>query len=333
MTFSNNIQNDLQEILDNVDLIDGRLRKRDVQHDSQVQTVEGADIALYNTDFVYRECYIARITANIQHTLVRLHKTPQFCQNLSDVAGLHVECDWGWRVYGNAPAGMVSIMRGTQQQIVAKDLLITSLPTSFQNGTVGLLTRKDSCYWDDAFIHFSWGVDAVTPFSREVRLYFNLTPEVMPFFINRIGQVANRLKVPIRLKCLSEPALFTMRRDNTVCYLPLHLLTYLEAALGNAVKEVRDALINEVPLFTKKLIPGVGYAESPLSGASFGFDRSLILAKALEECLSSAKGPRQLYRPLVECLLKSGLDHRRPHRNPGSKYNIGFKTFIREAEG
>jgi hypothetical protein len=74
-----------------------------------------------------------------------------------------------------------------------------------------------------------------------------------------------------------------------------------------------------VPLFTKRLWPGVGVAMEPGSGESFGSNRSRLAAEGLVEAWRRGHGRgEERFNVVAERFAAAALDLTRPWLGPGA---------------
>lgn len=102
-----------------------------------------------------------------------------------------------------------------------------------------------------------------------VRLYFAVSRSGAAPLVHMVSKQLNEARIPFHLKVDSNPDGYR-RADAGVLYLPIERWADLQAPL----RAVRDAvwpyLRDRTPLFTKPLAPGIGLADEPLDGGSFG---------------------------------------------------------------
>jgi hypothetical protein len=118
------------------------------------------------------------------------------------------------------------------------------------------------------------------PSGRVVRLYWNLRADGAVPFVGAVTRLLNSAGVAFQLKVLNDPGAFS-RCDAGVIYLArddypesADLMLALHAELGGFLSP-------RTPVFTAELAPGVGFAEDPGTGESFGEHRCRLLAEAL----------------------------------------------------
>ena len=145
-----------------------------------------------------------------------------------------------------------------------------------------------------------------------VRIYWNVNPRNAVVLMRMATLALNEAEVPFHLKILDHPMAYG-RCDAAVLYVPRR---HWER-LAWAIKDVCQSLSLEqgVPAFTKRLAPGVGLAEDPETGDSFGLHRCLFLAEAVVEAESR---PESAAAIACERLEASGINIRNPYLSSGS---------------
>ena len=124
-----------------------------------------------------------------------------------------------------------------------------------------------------------------TPFDRftegrMMRVYFNIEEAGAAELVSAVTEAMNALLVPFRFKILNHRGVFT-RADGSVLYCARRYFGIVSRLLPRIRDRVQHALREPVPLFTKALYPGVGFAEDPGSGDSFGLSRSRLVTQAI----------------------------------------------------
>lgn len=151
-----------------------------------------------------------------------------------------------------------------------------------------------------------------------VRLYWNICFEGAPRLIGLLTSRLNRFHVPFRLKFATARGQF-VRTDVAVVYLNKRLFRIASELMLDVHPAIEDALGDEVPLFSKRLAKGLGVAEDPGTGESFGQSRCRRLAESVWNC--HQRGERVMAARMKEFrrLLKaSGIDPEHTHLNAGS---------------
>jgi hypothetical protein len=186
-------------------------------------------------------------------------------------------------------------------------------------GSVGLLHPKELPALSPGF--FSVFGDLPFPASnsvRVVRLYWNLTREGAPPFVQMVSERLNRARLPFRFKLLSDPDRYE-RCDAAVIYLPAD--GYRDAApiIEQIYGHIAPLLDSATPAFTKRLALGLGLAEDPRGGQSFGMHRCGLVADGLILAHSeSAPSLEDRVELAIGRFAEAGIDIDSPFLNPGS---------------
>jgi hypothetical protein len=152
-----------------------------------------------------------------------------------------------------------------------------------------------------------------------VRLYWNLTPEIAPTYMKLVTERLNSSRIPFRTKVLSNPNSYT-RADSGVLYIEKIYFSRIKDAVNDIYHQIKNFMKPDVPLFTKYLHDGLGLAEDPGNGMSFGMSRCKILANSL--CLSFSNNyndHESKISALEESFKKEGLNPEYPYLERNSK--------------
>ena len=170
------------------------------------------------------------------------------------------------------------------------------------------------------FVLFRGDTDKAEPAAIpwRVRCYWNLRSATAVRWLGTLTSDLDRLEVPFGLKVLRDPRTYR-RADAGVLYLePRHYGRALPA-IRRCYRKVRDGMRPEVPRLTVELAPGLGVAEGPADGDSFGEHRCRLIAGALTRAFAAGRhGERERPAVVASAFRAAGLDPRRPHLAPGS---------------
>jgi hypothetical protein len=116
--------------------------------------------------------------------------------------------------------------------------------------------------------------------SRSIEVYFNYTPDAAVAIALKLTRGLNKLGIPFEFATLHNPELFDRYDSSTLC---IPQISY--PSIQRLLAEIYDAHQTEfsanIPIFTKPLAPGLGLAEVPTIGSTFGMERCQILATGL----------------------------------------------------
>ena len=151
-----------------------------------------------------------------------------------------------------------------------------------------------------------------------VRLYWNVSAAGAPGFVGAVTARLNRFHVPFRLKCATARNQFD-RTDVAVIYLSRQYFSIAAELMLDVHPQIADFLEDDVPLFSKKVAKGLGVAEDPGTGESFGQSRCHRLAQSIWDCYQSGDqsddGRLKKFRTLLS---QSGINPDHLHLNAGS---------------
>lgn len=148
------------------------------------------------------------------------------------------------------------------------------------------------------------------------RFYWHVRPTGARLLVDAASEVLNREDLPFRLKVVNDPrgfhrcdagVLYTRRDDRAAA------LAILGAIRRRVAPEVRDA----VPALTLRLGPGLGFAEDPGGGESYGSHRCRLLAHAIVRSFEAGERTTgERLESVARCFREAGLDLERPYLGP-----------------
>jgi type III HopA1-like effector protein len=155
--------------------------------------------------------------------------------------------------------------------------------------------------------------------SQLIRIYWNIMPSGASQLMKYVTMELNGLQVPFRFKILNNPRHFP-RADAAVLYIKKYYLRKSREGLQKIYKKTKASLNPSIPLFAKRLCPGISLAEDPNNNQSFGENRCYVFAQALYNC---HKHGTVLAAEGIECVrryFKSlALDLDQPYLNASSE--------------
>jgi hypothetical protein len=151
-----------------------------------------------------------------------------------------------------------------------------------------------------------------------VRLYWHLTSAAAARLLDLLTAALNRAEVPFQLKVVNDPEGYS-RCDAGVLYAPRTVFAELAPAVASAHRRIAGELRATTPVFTKRLAPGLGLAEDPGDGQSFGMHRAALLARAVVRAHELGyESEARRANVVEEVFAEHGLDLDRPYLRPGS---------------
>ena len=257
------------------------------------------------TDWLYSNCYIRQFGVKA----TPCQDDPGLIAALRKANASQDVIDHGWKVVELLPdGGLLARKRGAIRRFepgeyAAADRGPGSRPEIGDTATV--FGRRESLITQiGMYFIFSQAVAPIEEDTGLLRFYWNVLPPHVPALVEQLTSVLNAFAVPFRFKCPANADAYP-RRDAGVLYvnrLYSHLTLPLIARIHHGLQ-----LEPSVPLFTRQLAPGLGFAEDPGKGESFGMHRCRIVAEAM------IAG-----EPLESLFERAGLSLTRPYLNAGS---------------
>lgn len=162
------------------------------------------------------------------------------------------------------------------------------------------------------------GADAQDTTDPIVRIYWHLNAGAAVQYMALATGTFNSAHIPFRTKVLADPAGYT-RSDSGVLYLERKYFRPARRLISDIHRALGPGLRPGTPMFTRRLAEGVGVAEDPGNGLSFGQSRSNVIAKALWHCfVHGITAPEERLAAAAEFFRANGIDPVQPHLAAGS---------------
>lgn len=158
-----------------------------------------------------------------------------------------------------------------------------------------------------------------------VRFYWHLTAEGAPLWVRELTRRFNGAGVPARAKLLNTPGAYN-RADAGVLYIAHGDLKPATELLPDLHAAVSSNLRQTAPMFTKRLARGLGVAEDPGGGRSFGQHRCQLVSEGLIRAFESGQTASldMMASSVHERFVEEKLSIKRPWLNAGSKEQYGW---------
>jgi hypothetical protein len=230
--------------------------------------------------------------------------------------------DPGWEVYRTGPGGQLFVSKGDRHRsALPGDYVAAAMPGAIpQIGErVWLCAPRDSRTTQPGFYYlFGETLAGAWDDASLVRFYIHATADGVCGLIESLTGQLNRYLVPYRMKTLADPAHYG-RADGTVLYVARGSFQIVARILRALPAPVAAGLRPRVPLFTWRLRLGVGVAEEPNTGESFGMHRCRLTAEAVVEAWKQGRQTLEARLQAVrDRFARDGVRLDRPYLNPGS---------------
>jgi hypothetical protein len=268
----------------------------------------------------YQHCYCRRFTGTISEPPKDGGK--DLTADLMKANAGRERWEPGWRIVQALSSGQLAVQRnGLNRLLWPGEYLSPDGPGGMpQPGNyVNVYCKKDSTSVQPGF-YFAFGetLSDQQDQAGPVRFYWSVkTAGILDLMRGVTGEL-NRFQIPFHFKCPTRAALYE-RSDAAVLYVAKRLYRIVGELLGGTYQSVAHNIRAETPLFAKHLAPGLGLAEDPANGESFGSHRCRLMAEAM--CDANTQD-RQTVEERLEAVEKqfrqNGLTLESPHLSRGS---------------
>ncbi len=232
----------------------------------------------------------------------------------------------GWEVLASADDGLSIRRDGLTLQAQPAEIIAAGSRMPAAGDTVDLKMPKELPAISPGFYMALSDAPYQPDGQPVVRFYWNLYAWGAVPFLRSASSRLNQSQLPYRLKLINHPDRYT-RCDAAVLYLLKEDVERAVPVLADLYTTVRRDLKAPVPALTRQIAPGVGLAEEPPGGESFGMHRCRLLADGIVRGWEQgAQTVEERLAIVVERLAEAGVDIDRPYLNPGSTddYEIAF---------
>lgn len=227
--------------------------------------------------------------------------------------------DSGWSVLKEKNESTLVVCKGDLKLIVARNGLQPN--QAKVSDTVAILLPKNLI--QKGFYLAVGNAGSYQDPQSTVRIYFNITPQGAIALMETLSQELNSNSIPFIFKVLYNPSDYK-RYDAGVLYFDKLQYEAIKSAVKAAYTEHQTHFHSEVPLFTKKLMPGLGLAEQPTvqfsASESFGENRCQIVANGILEATQKGDtSPEGKMQAICQQFANAKVDLKFPYLNASSK--------------
>jgi hypothetical protein len=290
---------------------------------------------LYNLQFqLYKDFYCRGFPSPAEQEVINGQDVgvTSFVRQLSVANAGNGYCSDGWSVHTVKGCNVVVRGAGLKLWVRPRDCLIPR-DALLKSGTrLGLRFPKELLSISPGFYVALGDKELVGDSSQAlVRFYWNLTPEGSISFMRKATFLLNKAEVPFKIKVVNDPVRFT-RRDAVVLYIRKVDYRQVSKPMERIYPQVVRSLKNGEPAFTKQLAMGVGLAEDPGQGESFGSHRCRILAEGLVRAYEQRKkSVQEQLQVVTECFQENGINLNKPFVTSAVVDDYDFRPQLRRA--
>lgn len=204
--------------------------------------------------------------------------------------------DEGWIIEHIDMQGQIIARKGNlKRQVYAGEFVSSSMfhQKPVVNAGIKLIARKEHKDPSAGFYYVFGHTQGEDNMDQLVRVYFNLQPVGAAALILLLTQHLNEQQIPFSFKCLQHPFYYT-RSDTAVLYFDKRYSLPVFSTLQLIWPALKEYLHEDCPAFTKKLGPGIAFAENPLKAdESFGTHCSKMIAQGIMNAYTKGLPPQQ----------------------------------------
>ena len=224
----------------------------------------------------------------------------------------------GWVVSRVEPGQIVAAKHGVLFWIPDNDFRPSRLPVQVGDDGCARVPKECCNLMPGFYLAFGDSDGGVSNDSETVRVYWHLWSGGAKPLVETLTSILNRAGIPFALKLLGTPGAYP-RSDAAVLYISASGYQQLTGHLPGIYRKVRPWLRRSVSALAKPLAPGLGLAEDPGDGSSFGQHRCVLLAGELSRAaVLSATDRAERLAAVLSRLKTMGWDPDRLYLNRGS---------------
>lgn len=239
---------------------------------------------------VYASLYVRPQRTGSVHTSISTHR--DFVNRLSAANTGAGTWEPGWHIVCEADDGSVEVRKDDVSFWVSPDELRTSKSGFVRGEFCRVRIGKELRQLVPGFyVAIGDGNPAAgddDSAAALVRVYWNLTADAAIDYVATTTRMFNDARIPFRTKVLSDPKGY-LRADGGVLYVERRHFGRAEPIVERIREQIAAGLRDDVPMFARRLAAGLGFAEDPGDGRSFGQSRSDLTARAVVRCYAAGE--------------------------------------------
>lgn len=271
---------------------------------------------------LYQHCYCRRFAGTVGDPRPPSDGGKDLTNELAQANAGQERWEPGWQVVQIMSSGQIAVQRnGLSRLLWPGEYLAPDGPGGMprRGNYVSVFCRKHSTSLQPGF-YFAFGesIPDQQDESSPVRFYWNIQDSGIVELMRSLTRELNRFQVPFRFKCLTQAAFYD-RADVAVLYVAKRHYRLVAQLLASAYQSAAPHLQPDAPLFAKPLAPGLGLAEDPANGESFGSHRCRLVAEAIWSAdTQGRRTPEERLQEVERHFRQHGLTLESPYLSRGS---------------
>ena len=265
---------------------------------------------------LYGVCYSREFRVPLDLSFGQADPSDTLMVELSSANATRERWDYGWKITQILQDGSLYAMKEAQSRMLRPgEYMLQEMAAAAQPGAWirVFLSKEDVLSQPGFYIVHPEIAPSFEDFQTLVRLYWNLEPEGAPKLLGRITERFNALRVPFQFKALRYRSQYT-RADSAVLFVGWRYAGISLRLASEIYADVNQHLKPYTPLFAKQIAPGLGLAEDPANGQSFGMSRCNLLAQAMVSAYHKRQQSQKARMSELRTLFdQAGLNLDTPH--------------------
>jgi HopA1 effector protein family len=269
--------------------------------------------------WLYRYCYSRPFTGTLPEDAPVARPLDDLVPLLSHENSSRDRWDGGWRIQQALPTGQIVAVKGGLTRLFWPGEFLThdgpGVPPQAGASISAFWPRELKDTQSGFYFVFGEGIADQQNDAALVRFYWNISADGAPRLVRLLTRELNSFRVPFRFKCPSERGLF-LRVDTAVLYVGRRFYKICAMVVDEVTRRVGRYLDAPTPLFTRRLRPGLAFADDPGTGESFGMNRCRLVAEGLWTAhLQDERDEGARLDAVMARFRADGLDSERPYLN------------------
>jgi hypothetical protein len=287
----------------------------------EVIETRGDSLVTALQECLYRLCYTNRFTGTYRPGPPRSDADPGLVSQLQNANAGHTLYHQGWWIEQTHESGRVLASRsGVSRWFLPGHYLTDKGPgfiTKNDRPAVIYMPRDSTAEQLSFYMAFGETISDDQEHGDQLRFYWNVSAAGAPRLMAMLTRELNRFAVPYLFKSGNRLHMYD-RSDVAVLYVHRRYYGITSRIVAGMYPQIAGFLKPDTPLFARRLADGLGLAEDPPDGKSFGANRCTIVAETLRACYEQNLETVEERRAELERQFRQrGLDPQRLYLNPG----------------
>jgi HopA1 effector protein family len=258
----------------------------------------------------------------------------EFVERLSTANSGNGTWEPGWSVLEQTEDDRYAVSKGKVKFWVYRSGMRSDADQPKVGASCQVWIGKEKRYLVPGFYYFVGNetadiVDYTASNSDILRIYWNIELAGADVWVRSVSEILNTSRIPFNAKIPSNPDSY-FRADAGVIYVSNKYINSLLSPIASIRRAVLRYLRSPVPLFTFEIAPGIGLAEDPGGGVSFGQTRCEFVVDGLvRSFFEGDEISKDRISKMESIFITASINPDRPYLNPLSKNDFSMLSLQR----